>query len=103
MYDLSFSNEFFYGTEEFEHLQTSQKPTSVLQALISLAPEELTKIAEYVIGKKVKNFHDIYWQDMLWKIIDKIKETNTCDTLTPPVGVYVDPEGDFVVKVWDDR
>ena len=34
-------------------------------------------------------------------VLSKIEETNTCRNLDSPVEVYIDPEGNFTVNVYD--
>ena len=35
-------------------------------------------------------------------VLDRVLETNTCRDLTPPVEVYIDPEGYYSILVYDD-
>ncbi len=101
-YDLSFSEDFFtdetfpYDTEKSKH------PTNVYQAIISLPRSELSAIGRKVLGIPSRNIS--FWLDsesMGSDILDKIRETNTCSNLNSPVVVWIDPEGDYQVKVWD--
>lgn len=34
-------------------------------------------------------------------VLEKIQETNTCESLGVPVIVYIDPDGNYSVDVWD--
>lgn len=89
----SFSPQFMllYGESVPE---PSKKPTSVLQAIVSLAQHEWNRLAR-----------ELFQIDPAYLTIDdviaKIEKTNTCRNLDSPVEVYIDPEGDFSLLVFD--
>jgi len=33
-------------------------------------------------------------------VMEKIRQTDTCTTLSPPVALWIDEEGDFLVQVY---
>jgi hypothetical protein len=37
----------------------------------------------------------------IYTVMDKIRETNTCGSLSSPVDVWIDEEGYFTVDVYD--
>ncbi len=93
-YTISFA-ERFYCPEDLEQVRTSEQPTAVYQAVLSLSQEKLTEIAREV-------FHiDPQFLDVE-VVMDKIRQTDTCSTLSPPVAVWIDEEGDFQVQVYDE-
>lgn len=106
-YDLSFSPEFFFAegepydcTLDLDGLRNGiVKPTSVYQALCVLSDEDLIAAAETCTGKP-------------WPIdrapepecfLDYVERTNTCSNLDSPVEVWIDPDGEHRIKVYDKR
>ena len=51
--------------------------------------------------KMCKAIFDSYHVD-IYSVIDKIKETNTCDNYQVPVSVWIDKNGDYQLEIWDD-
>jgi len=92
-YALSFAERFYYP-KDVEQVKTSEQPTSVYQAVLSLSKEKLTAIA-----REVFDVNPQYLDAEM--VMDKIHQTNTCTTLSPPVAVWIDEEGDFQVQVYD--
>lgn len=105
MFSLSFSNEFFYGdgTEDYYSMPPSERPTNVHQALVSLDDEERKNIARDVLGAKEDciEFY-IHAETFESDVMEKIKETDTCDTLSSPIRVYIDSEQNYSVKVYEE-
>lgn len=99
-FELSFTDEFFFGEDcdFYDRLPTkSDRPTSVLQALVSMEGKEWTEMAMEVFGKdraEYVEYHDV---------MGKIRETNTCSDLRPPVEVWIDEGGWHRVSVYDKR
>ena len=93
-YSLSFSKEFFTGTVPLDEMETSERPTSILQALLSLSDETWNDIASEVFHCKPESLH-------IDTVLQKICETDTCQDLTPPVEVYVDRDGFYSLLVFD--
>ncbi len=92
-YALSFAEQFYYP-EDVERGKASEQPTSVYQAVLSLSQEKLTEIAQEV-------FHVDPLHLDIEMVMDKICQTDTCSTLSSPVAVWIDEEGDFQVQVYD--
>lgn len=106
-YELSFSPEFFLA--EGEPYDRSDDATNRKGQAVSV----WTAIAHF------KQHEPNRWREMaseLWglrgrhrdllmaeAVLDKIRETNTCSNLNTPVEVWIDPEGIYRVKVWDER
>jgi len=93
-YALSFAEQFYYP-EDLEQVRTSERPTTVYQAVLSLSQEKLTAIAREVFHVDPKYLN-------VEIVIEKIRQTDTCTTLSPPVAVWIDEEGDFQVQVYDE-
>ncbi|NOY41043.1 MAG: hypothetical protein GXP26_04285 [Planctomycetes bacterium] len=93
-YALSFTEQFYYP-EDAEQVQTSERPTSVYQAVLSLRQEKLTEIAREVFYVDPQHLD-------VGMVMEKIRQTDTCTTLSPPVAVWIDEEGDFQVQVYGE-
>ena len=99
-YSLSFSQEFFTGSEQLEDIQPSARPENCLQAIISLPKREQVAIARDVLGSQ----HPVLYvttESFPYDVLDKIRETDTCGDLCSPVEVYIDPEGYHSILVYD--
>lgn len=88
---LSFSPEFF---SENELPRTVRHPCTVSEAVMNLSQDTWNDLAELVFGVDPSQLD-------LSMVLAKIQETNTCRNLTSPVEVFIDPEGDFTVNVYD--
>ena len=101
-FDLSFSNEFFTGTEQIEDIEVIEKPTNVLQSIISLHANDIDFFWEMV--QDVFNIEkmDYLPESLIIDILDKIRETNTCTDLSSPISVWIDSEGIYTLEVYDD-
>jgi len=93
-YALSFAEQFYYP-EDMGQVKTSERPTSVYQAVLSLSQDNLTEIAREV-------FHVDPQHLDAGMVMEKIHQTDTCTTLSPPVAVWIDEEGDFRVQVYGE-
>ena len=93
-FSLSFSPDFFYGTDDPNDIECSQQPVSVLQAIVSLRAAQRREIAQEVFGCESANLCD----EM---ILQRVLETDTCTDLTPPVEVWIDEKGFHAVLVHD--
>jgi len=91
---LFFAEQFYYP-EDVEQAKTSERPTSVHQAVLSLSREKLTEIAREV-------FHVDPQHLDAEMVMEKIRLTDTCTTLNSPVAVWIDEQGDFQVQVYDE-
>jgi len=84
-YALSFSRDFIDGPE-------SNPPTSVYGALRQMSQETWADLAERVFGVDQLDIETV---------LRRVEETNTCLNLDSPVEVFIDPEGEFTVQVYD--
>lgn len=107
-YNLSFSEDFFTGDTEVENIHPSRRPTSILQALISMAHydrKEFDVMLEDVMGESYakvwagKPVGETVWGD----ILDKARKVDTCRDLRSPVEVYLDNGGHHTVEVYDTK
>ena len=114
-YELSFGPEFFFAegepydcTLDLDGLRNGTvKPTSVYQALCALSDEDLTAALEAVSptsGRPVwaGTLTERGRPDELW-VWDSIQDTNMCSNLDSPVEVWIDPDGEHRIKVYDKR
>jgi hypothetical protein len=103
LYPLSFTEPFFSGEYETgEHIPPSDKPTSVLQAIVSLPLEVKKEIAIHVIGV------DSRWADrhinayyFYYDLLDRVRETDLCDGYESPVTVYIDPDQNYSLTIYE--
>lgn len=61
---------------------------------MNLSQETWNELAEQVFGIDPSQLD-------FSMVLSKIEETNTCRNLDSPVEVFIDPEGDFTVYVYD--
>lgn len=61
---------------------------------MGLSQDTWNELAERVFGVDPSQLD-------LSMVLAKIEETNTCRNLDSPVEVYIDPEGEFSVHVYD--
>jgi hypothetical protein len=100
-FELSFSPEFFFAEgEPYDGGPDvpTRRPISVWSAIESLRlgdPERWATMAQEVFGVDPQYLTPE-------TVLEKVQETNTCGTLSSPVDVYIDPEGYFTVRVYDD-
>ena len=112
-YELSFSPEFFFAegepydcTLDLDGLRNGiVKPVSVYQALCAMSDEDLIAAFEAISPPENRPawsgaLLDCGRPDELW-LWDSIMETNMCSNLDTPVEVWIDPEGEYTIKVYD--
>ena len=92
-FSLHFSDEFFGDTH---NTQETDRPTNVADAIESMSVEMWEELAAEVFHTKVEYLS-------IQMIMDKIRETNTCSDLSSPVDVWIDEEGYFTVRVYEDE
>lgn len=90
-FELSFSPEFFgdvYNTKE------SKQPTTLADALSSIPDCQWKVLAEDLFDTtgEYLSIDDLYLMAI---------ETNTCSSLSSPVSVWIDPNGEYTVEVYD--
>jgi hypothetical protein len=91
-YGLSFSPEFYRDGEAEPAAQS--RPRSIADAIMGLSQDKWNDLAERVFGVDPSQLD-------LAMVLAKIEETNTCRNLDSPVEVFIDPEGEFSVHVYD--
>jgi hypothetical protein len=94
-FELSFSPEFFFGEEDPYDVGPSDRPDSVWQAIVSMSDNDRADVAS-ALGVEAEFLTPE-------AILDAVRETNTCTTLSSPVEVWIDPSGDCRVLVYDSR
>jgi len=101
MYELSFTEDFFTGTNYFEDIEITDKPTNILQAIISMYEndkENFEKMVQDVLGMSMP---DYMTEEIAYSLLDNIREVNTCLNINNPVSVYVDSQGDYTLKIYE--
>lgn len=92
-YSLSFSEEFFSGDGEYDYYEmpASERPTNVLQAIISQPREWMLDVAVDVLGCERRNaeFY-VDSESFAADVLDRVREYDTCDDLSSPITVYLD-------------
>lgn len=100
-FDLSFSEEFFTGEEQY--YEASDRPTNCLQAIASLPKSHIVQIGIELFDMDA-DFANI-WADTemcSYNILDKLRATDTCTKLlTSPIEVWIDREGYHTILVYD--
>ena len=92
-FELSFGPEFFIGPHDFEGIEFDKdRPTSVWQALMVMEDKAWAELA-----REVFNCDPVMLEAD--KVLDKIRETDTCRDLRDPVEVYIDKAGYHTVEV----
>lgn len=98
-FELSFAEDFFWGDGmdgDYGWQEKSDHPTSVAQALFSMPEEEWNEMVKEVFGCDPE-FVDVE------TVMEKVRDTNTCTDLSPPVEVWIDEEGWYKVQVYESR
>jgi hypothetical protein len=90
-FDLGFSPEFFMSPYDDHMGWRGQKPTTVYQALMSMPALQWRRMAREVFNEEDV---DVY------TVLEKIRETNTCNQLHAPISVYIDEDGYHTVDVY---
>ena len=88
---LSFSPDFFRNGPDAGE---DGRPTSVEAAVTGMSQETWAALAEEVFGVDPSQLD-------VETVLRRIQETNTCGNLDSPVEVYIDPEGEFSVLVYE--
>ena len=103
-FELDFSDSFFFAEgEPYDRSDLawnkSGNPVSVYSALCIFAEEN-------------EEDWDMMAQDLfdcpgcflpVETVMDAVMETNTCTDLSSPVEVWIDPDGEWTIEVWEDR
>jgi len=90
---LSFAESFFWGDDECSREQPCARPTSVYQAIVSIAPRDWDLMAREVFGADLEHLDAD-------TVMVRVLQTNLCRNLDPPVEVYIDPEGYHSILVY---
>lgn len=94
-FELSFAPEFFVGPHDLEGVEfDKERPTSVYQALSVMPEAEWNAMAEEVFCVPPDELE-------IDRVMDEIREVNTCRDLRSPVEVYIDRDGWHSVLVYD--
>ncbi len=91
-HELQFPDEFYLGTED--HPKPSQRPTSIKQALLSMAEEDWVAMVKDIFPDEDPRFVDTH------KVLTRVFQTNTCSTAEFPVEVWIDEQGTWRVLVY---
>jgi hypothetical protein len=98
-YELSFAPEFFWGEGggpyEGGWQTKTRQPCSVAQALYNMDDEDWAAMIYDVFPDANPDFVEIT------DVMERIEETNTVGTLSPPVDVWIDEAGFWTVDVYE--
>jgi hypothetical protein len=102
-YELSFSEEFFFGEgEPYDaselYVNDAGEPSTVWSAIHvwkERNPKEWKNMAKEVFGVPLKE-SELLTIDAVY---EKIRATSVCSNLSSPVEVWVDPAGDYRMQV----
>ena len=72
----------------------TKRPTSVEQAVSQISDQTWTRLARDVFDTEPEYLN-------IEAVLEKIEKTKACLNLDPPVEVFIDPDGDFTVQVYD--
>lgn len=103
LYSLSFTEDFFFGHTDYYEIESSEYPTNVLQAIISLPRETQIAIARDVLGALTPEFCIDNDDSFPLDVLEKIRETNLCDGYESPITVYIDEEQYYSVTVYEPQ
>ena len=98
-YDLSFTEEFFTGTEE--PIKTD-RPRFILEAIYNLPVETKMDIAINLFHydeSTAEIFIDT--DDFETAVLEYARETNTCSNLNSPITVWIDSDFNWSIDVYD--
>jgi hypothetical protein len=94
-YSHSFGPDFYWGDYSLENVvPKSHRPTSVVQALASMSNATWARLARQVFGCSPDHLD-------LDAVMARVVATDTCGNLNAPVEVWIDPEGDFTIRVFN--
>ena len=99
----SFSPEF-YG-DVYTWTSPGRQPTNVADALMNFwetDKEGFSAMVKELFPGYAKYVDEYLPESLVADIMDKIRETDTVGTLTPPVDVWIDPEGYYRIDVYDE-
>jgi hypothetical protein len=98
-YDLCFSPEFFFAEGEpydcGPTVEFKERPESVWQAILNIDDEDWDDMARNLFNLKSGKYLSPE------SVLDMIWATDTCSNLGSPVEVWIDPEGDYRIKVYE--
>jgi len=120
-YSLSFAEDFFSGTPDGEIgsddirklYPVTRRPQNVVQALVSneyYCPRTFRRMVKEILGYDLpkvdfkNNAHTppglLVDESVFYELLEAVKKYDTCDTLTPPIKVYLNEE--HSVTVYED-
>lgn len=101
-FELSFSEDFFTGEYGLA------RPCSILEAAERLTLEERRQLAKdlalWRFPRSQRGRDSQFWprcESFAWDIVELAREIDTCDQLSSPVTVYLDPGGWVGLNVYD--
>jgi hypothetical protein len=100
MFCLSFSEDFFVGTTDPYEVEPSDRPTSCLQAIISLPRETQLEIARDVLKSPCPDIY-VDTESFPFDVLEHLRKTDLCDGYDVPVRVYFDEDCYYWVDICD--
>ena len=91
-YALSFAPDFF-ARDDVDAVGSCERPTSVWEAIVSVQRDAWRDIARDVFGVAADRLTPE-------AVFARILQTNTCSGFLAPVEVWIDPQGDYTIRVY---
>ena len=101
MFCLSFAEDFFFGTSDPYEVEPSDRPTSCLQAIISLPRETHLEIARDVLKSPCPDMY-VDTDAFAFDVLEQLRKTDLCDGYEVPVRVYIDDDCDYWLDIYDE-
>ena len=108
-FDLNqLSEEAITGEIPLEAIQPSKRPTTVLQSLVSWEQQDKSSFTE-MIGDVLGPQYAQVWanqpvgESVFSALLDVIRKTNTVRDLSSPIEVYIDPQHQHSLYIYDDN
>jgi hypothetical protein len=96
-YELSFSEEFYCGPDEYHSgesfLNAEGQPYTLLSAIRAMSKRD------YARACKANGLHPDYADP--YELVIKAREHDSCANISVPVEVYLDADGNHSVKVYE--
>lgn len=93
----SFAPDFFFSGEDgepYDGLGDTERPSSVWAAIHAMPADEWRALARDVFGREPDSL-------LPEDVLNKVLETDTCESLSSPVPVRIDPDGAYMLRVYD--
>jgi hypothetical protein len=99
---LSFAEQFFSGdgSVDLYEMGQSDRPTSVIQAILSLPLGDRIQIARDLLKARDPLAY-AKSESFPFDVLERVRQTDTCDGCESPVTVWIDDEGLYTIDVYE--